>query len=190
MIDSEHLHLFITEEIFVLSDELAAAAEAKPVPAPTEKEEAKAQVVAEPTTPLKSPAPSPPDVKPETETPKIHKKLTPASPTMHEVGIWTPTLSPEERSLLTAILGAVQKDLNKCLLMEGESAYQPHYQTLICFGYQSMLESKAEQEFPNYKLKKVGTRQFLTSASLDVLMNSREEKTKLWNALKGLFPTA
>jgi len=169
MIDEDHLPFFITEDIYIVAgDELAESP----------KEEAAAPKP-EPAKPLVN---EPPKVynPPVAETPKV-------TPKIHELAIWTPPLTAADKELLVKILAAIKKDFNAAHLMQGINTYEPHYKTLLCFGYQKELELKIGKSVLFYDPTVVGEKKILISVAPADLHADASQKKRLWEALQKMF---
>lgn len=171
--ENNYLPLFITEELYLVKgDELTMKAQETP---------SESTPVQEPTAQTQ-----PKDDKPAIATPKITtpKKEEPAP---HELAIWCPPLTKEDRELLSKILLAIKKDFNKAFLMEGIASYQSNYQTLICFGYHQELEFKTGQTLSPYTPLELSGQRMLASASPSDLHGDPAQKKRLWEALQAMF---
>lgn len=189
MIADEHLHLFITEELF-LPKGSAPTEKTEPTPVappPVGQVAAPSSVApAVPPTPTLPPKPTPVE---KTSAPVLPATPPKPSPDTRpaELAIWTAPLTPSQRELLEKILIALGKKLSDVLLLEGMESYQPNFQNLVCFGYGQNLELRAKQPIPLYQVKQIGQRKFLTAAPLSQLEMDRNEKGRLWSALKVMF---
>ena len=172
--EHNYLPLFITEEVYILKED--SVTEEKPQEVVQEQPIAKSE---EPTsTKVEEPAVTP--------TPKITipKKETPV---MHEMAIWCPPLSPEDKDLLTKILKAIKKDINQANIMEGIEAYSPYHKNLLCFGYQDELIAKAGSAIEMYTPTQFSGKKVLTSVAPGELHSDPAQKKRLWEALQKMF---
>lgn len=170
--EHNYLPLFITEEIYLIKgDEVTTSQATSAYTANTPNQEP-AQVVSK----VEEPAPTPKLPTPEKE-PEV----------IHELAIWCPPLTKEDRELLSKILMAIKKDLNKAHLMEGIGSYAPHYKTLLCFGYQKELELKIGESVAPYSPTEKSGNKILVSASPSDLHGDPAQKKRLWEALQKMF---
>ena len=163
--EDQYLPFFITEDLYLLDEIIPEAVkETPPAPVVEEKAEKKQEtsVVEEPPAAI-------------------------APPTVHELAIWSPPLTAEDKELLVKILAAIKEDFKKAKLMEGINAYEPHYHKLLCFGYQKELELKLGASVPFYEPTKVSDRQILVSVAPAELHTDKNEKGRLWTALQEMF---
>lgn len=110
-------------------------------------------------------------------------------PVIHSLAIWTPPLTLKDRELISNILKAVKEDITKAHIMEGIATYHPHYDKMVCFGYQKELELKLGCEIELYKPSVVTNKKILISAAPVDLHDSKNEKGRLWKALQEMFLT-
>ena len=111
----------------------------------------------------------------------------PTEKVIHELAIWSPLLTQEDRQLLVNILKAIGKGLDSVHLMEGVNQYQPNFKTLLCFGYQKELELKIGQATELYQPTQQGQQLFLVAAAPESMHANKEEKGRLWSALQAMF---
>lgn len=162
MIEDQFLQHFITEDIFIVEEQNYS--NRKEISSPTQANE---------------PDPEPIS-KPDSKEPNPVNKI-------YDLAIWTPPLTTKDRELLINILKAIKKDFSEALLMEGIVSYQPHFKTLLCFGYQKELELKTGKQMPIYQPVELENRVFLVSALPADLHVSKNEKSRLWTALQTIF---
>ncbi len=169
-----YLPLFITEEVFIVQDNEQAAAE--PSAPPTVKDIAHTEQpvsvgrVAEPITP---------------PTPKI--TVPKAEPIIHDLAIWCPALSAEDKNLIGKILQAIHKDIHKVHVMEGADAYTTNYKTLICFGFQKELSARAGTDIVPYTPLERSGKKVLVAVAPAKLHGDATQKKRLWEALQKMF---
>ncbi|WP_421889531.1 hypothetical protein [Marinoscillum sp.] len=162
--EDQYLPFFITEDLYLLDEIIPESVKETPT-APVVEEEVETHeesVVEEP-------------------------PATIAPPIVHELAIWSPPLTAQDKELLVKILAAINEDFKKAKLMEGINAYEPHYQKLLCFGYQKELELKLGTTVEFYQPTKVADRQILVSAAPADLHTDKNEKGRLWTALQEMF---
>ncbi|MEQ9307023.1 MAG: hypothetical protein RJQ14_24125 [Marinoscillum sp.] len=174
MIEDDFLPFFINEDIFIVDDGTSTISLEKPKNETTQ-----------PPTPIKETS----QVKEPDEaivTPTIPKP-TPSPATTHELAIWTPPLTSDDRDLLVKILAAIKKDFAKAHLMEGINSYSVHYKKLLCFGYDKELELKLGQSLERYAPTLHASQQVLCSVSPAELHADPSQKKRLWEALQKMF---
>jgi|GEM_PF-1827603 len=172
--EDEYLPFFITEDLYLLDEIIPESVkETPPAPVVEEKVETPAAVVEE-----------------KVETPATVVEEPPTAivpPTVHDLAIWSPPLTAQDKELLVKILAAINEDFEMANLMEGINAYEPHYHKLLCFGYQKELELKLGTAVASYQPTKVSDRQILVSAAPADLHADKNEKGRLWTALQEMF---
>lgn len=179
MIEDQFLPYFINEPIYLIGEQEAAEPEVT-AQAPEEKAQEAAPVV--PEAQAIAPSPKIPTATPDVTTP------APSAPEVHELAIWAPPLTTEDRELLVKILAAIKQDFSKAKLMEGIAAYEPHYKRLLCFGYLKELELKLGEPVAMYEPGKIAAREVLVSVAPEALHSDRNAKGRLWTALQKMFP--
>ena len=166
--DNDYLPLFITEDVFIVKEtQQSGNAPAKDVQTPASTDSKAEEPIVKPI---------PPAPKPKQEEQKIH-----------ELAIWTPPLTNEDKTLLTKILQAIKEDFHSAHVMEGISSYSPHYQKLLCFGYQKELELKIGQSLSLYQPSDHASQQILVSVAPSELHGDATQKKRLWEALQKMF---
>jgi hypothetical protein len=167
MIDEDHLPFFITEDIYIVAED-EVATDAGTTEAIQEQPKSTA------------PEPQPKQQPPVPEIPKV-------TPKIHELAIWSPPLTAQDKDLLVKILAAIKKDFNAAHLMQGINAYEPHFKTLLCFGYQKELEMKTGKSVLMYDPTTISEKQILVSVAPADLHNDPAQKKRLWEALQKMF---
>lgn len=166
MIDDHYLPYFITEEVYLVSEKSTSAA----TQSTAEQPETTTATTNEP------PAPTVEEPTPVTQEPEIAK-----------LAIWAPPFTTADRDMFTKMLTAINEDFNKAKLMEGINAYDPHYEKLLCFGFQKELELKIGESIPLYSEKPLAGKRILVAVSPAELHADKKQKTLLWEALKKMF---
>ena len=166
--DDNYLPLFITEPIYLVDEPNSSAPE---VQSSVETKDNPASKVEEP-----APQPIVSIPKPKPEEPKTH-----------ELAIWTPPLTSQDKELLIKILQAIKKDFHTAHVMEGIASYSPHYKNLLCFGYGKELELKVGEQISLYEPTNHASQQILTSVSPADLQGDPTQKKRLWEALQKMF---
>ncbi|MEQ8470803.1 MAG: hypothetical protein RIC35_06435 [Marinoscillum sp.] len=173
MIEDSYLPFFITEELYIVEQGDSVQT--------TQPASIQSTSIAEDPVPQKAEEP-----KETLSTPSIPiSKPTP--PKVHELAIWTPPLTSNDRELLVKILGAIKKDFNQAHLMEGINNYSPHYKKLLCFGYNKELELKLGNEMTLYIPTDHASQQILCSVAPAELHSDASQKKRLWEALQKMF---
>ncbi len=166
-IDEDHLPFFITEEIYLVNETETLEEDKQEQNEP----EAEAAVAKEPEPTYASPVTEQP-----TEIPKTH-----------ELAIWSPPLTAQDKELLVKILAAIKKDFNAAHLMQGINGYEPHFKTLLCFGYQKELEMKIGKSVLMYDPTEIADKDILVSVAPADLHGDPAQKKRLWEALQKMF---
>ena len=104
-------------------------------------------------------------------------------------------LGDAELDLLSRMLGACKMDLGDIAVVNLNNYPASTYNQLVNFFKAKVVllfdvspsSLQMPIDFPQYQLQPLAGCTFLSSASLNVIDSVKEEKTKLWNALKRLF---
>ncbi len=166
--DDNYLPLFITEPIYIVDEPTVSATDEKTA---LESEDHSVSKVEEP-----APQPMVSVPEPKQEEPKTH-----------ELAIWTPPLTSQDKELLIKILQAIKKDFHTAHIMEEIASYSPHYKNLLCFGYGKELELKVGQQIPLFEPTHHASQHILTSVAPADLHGDPAQKKRLWEALQKMF---
>ena len=103
-------------------------------------------------------------------------------PQHYEFLVITENLGPELKTLLGKILSAVSIKLDQVQVVNEAPARKWTVDKLICFGPSAILQGEE-----NFKVVKNFGGEVLFAPPLADISKSRDEKMKLWNALKDWF---
>jgi hypothetical protein len=162
MIEDQFLPYFITEEIYMVSERIQQDKQVSD----------ENSAVNEPDPQIQK------DAKDSIELPEER---------VHELAIWTPPLTTQDKAFIGKILNAIHKNMESAFVMEGVDSYKPQFKTLLCFGYQKELELKAGKSVSLYNPVTIDHRTFLTAVSPAELAADTKQKALLWEALQKVF---
>lgn len=176
MMDDQHLHLFIDEDIYVIQDEQAIVAEEKELATDSQKQE---EIEAEEPLTIHVDPPSE-DEEYHEETPKIpevhhHEELESKEEAIIPLAVFHEATATDEVELLQKIIDACGIEKDQYQVFANGFNKEVKFKKGLVF----VAEAKAFYTPIPYKES-----QFLCSKPLSILKANVQEKGKLWNALK------
>ena len=116
----------------------------------------------------------------ETEEPKIEETVK--SVRTYEFLILSENLSDDLNELLKKILSAVSVNIENTTRLDRAPSDDWQAHKMICFG-----KFDGVQQSSYFEVLKGHGGEYLCAPTLNTIADSRDEKMKLWNALKGWF---
>ena len=197
MADYSFLPHFITEDIYLIKEEVAAPTET-PTPAvePVTKEEPVAPVATTESSPQQASLLPEENVVKEPEPVYLKPLPTEGNNLKHCLVLVesdTDILEPALKGLLEKIMGAVKRSMDDILLANVKAASveqieallsEQNHRHLLAFGTDKVVQLS---EVGPYELTLLSGKRYLRAHSLTAISEDIEHKKKLWAALKEMF---
>ncbi len=187
MIEDANLKHFITEDLFLLAEDIEdskSAVSTKEYDSP----EPKPETVKEPApaaASIATPKLAAPNLTNTTKTPSISTPK-PAAVT-HEIVVMVLPMNSKDKELLTNLLKAIDKTEKDVHLINSFSELNVGYKKLLSFGYLNELKYKLDLPLESYKKTKHENGEVLVASPLSSLHDNRAEKAALWKCLQEMF---